>query len=115
MGSKRSEAVKALLELEQVAADFRRTLRTSETRFRRVRKRLEDGMAIATALDSAHAAQYRAELDREVKALEQARHRFKRASIALGLEECASIAQMGRLWGMTRQRAAQLLSEAKVD
>ena len=107
----RTRAIRALVQLEEAAVNLRQVLRGKDQDIRRIRRQLERGTPISDALVSGNVAQLRREIDQALKRFEQARRGFRVASLALGLSEGKTASDLARLWGVSRQRAAQLAKD----
>jgi hypothetical protein len=111
------DARKAVLEeievLLEAAKTLRRDLRAKEASYRRMARRVEQGVDIGTAMGSLGAHVQRQELTDTLDEFEHRRHRTRLAITAAALEEGMTIGDVGRAWGFSRQLAARYAKEAR--
>ena len=99
--------------LLEAAKTLRRDLRAKEASYRRMARRVEQGVDIGTAMGSLGANVQRQELTDTLDEFEHCRHRTRLAITAAALEEGMTIGDVGRAWGFSRQLAARYAKEAR--
>lgn len=112
MTSTTREAIQAVEEFAQVVSRLRQSLRQVEPAARRLKAGLEDGTSAAELLETTRTAEIRRQLTDTLVELSLIRHRMRLELVALCLSEGASIAEIGRLLGISRQLAQRLAHEA---
>jgi hypothetical protein len=78
-----------------------------------VRRQLERGEPLTEVIERNRIASTRVRLTNTVADLERARNQMRMACFRLGLEEGATISELGRLWGFSRQLASRIATEAR--
>jgi hypothetical protein len=73
--------------------------------------RVERGDKVAEAVQGVGAATIRSDVTDALDAFESARHEFRKAVVALGLEQGSSASEVGRAFGFSRQLASRLATE----
>jgi Arc/MetJ-type ribon-helix-helix transcriptional regulator len=111
--SSRDEVIRSLVQLIEADQEVRHRLRTSEAILRGAIKDIEEGVDIATAIQSAQAADNRQGVNDALSALELARHEVRLVATTAGLGEGMTIADLARAWGISRHLAARLAKEAR--
>jgi hypothetical protein len=115
MQSARSTAIVEARRLVEEARQLRRQLRSCEAAYRRSLRELERGTAMHTIMGTLGVGHVREVLTESLDHFEQARHRSRIASIALGLEEGMTVGDLGRSWGFSRQLASRYAKEARME
>lgn len=82
---------------------------------REVIAEVERGTPLVTALHVLGGSVVRPEVTAALDSFEAARHRVRVAMFGLGLEQGASISEIGRSLGISRQLASRLAAEATAD
>ncbi|HXW35923.1 MAG TPA: hypothetical protein VEJ87_15215 [Acidimicrobiales bacterium] len=112
MSRKRRQLVRRITELNESSALLRERLRRYEKTMVVIARRLENGeLAIAASQGTAIPSQRR-QVTEAIEDFEAARHNLRLALFALGKEEGASISEIGRVLGISRQLASRLATEA---
>jgi hypothetical protein len=113
MTRERETTLAALTEFEAACAAARHELRHDQATAARVRRQLERGELLTTVIERNRIAKTRVSLTNSVADLERARNQVRMACFRLGLEEGATIGELGRLWGFSRQLASRVASQAR--
>jgi len=112
MSANREQLVDRIAELVESAARLRAQLERYERAMSKIARRLEKGEpAISAAMGTGIPAQRRL-VTETIEEFEAARHQLRLALFALGKEEGASISEIGRVLGISRQLASRLAGEA---
>jgi chromosome segregation ATPase len=113
MPPKKKKLVHTIHELNESAAHLRHTLERYEKTMATIADRLEAGeRAIAAAQGTSIPAERR-HVTEAIEEFESARHQLRLALMIVGRAEGASIAEVGRVLGISRQLAAKLAAEAE--
>jgi hypothetical protein len=115
MTRERRTTLAAVREFEAACLSARHELRHHQATAARVRKQLERDVPLAAVIENNRIAKSRVDLTNIVADLEQARNQMRMACFRLGLEEGATISELGRLWGFSRQLASRIAGEARKD
>jgi hypothetical protein len=107
----REELITRLHELYDKLEAMAFSVASSQERNRALREALVRGDPFRDVF--AHAADHLASITRHQKELEEARHRARTASFAMGLSEGLSIGELGRVYGFSRQLAQRFAKEAR--
>jgi len=78
----------------------------------RIAKRLENGHPAVSAGDGIGAPGHRQKVTEAIELFEASRHQLRLALFAVSLEEGASISEVGRVLGISRQLASRIAAEA---
>jgi hypothetical protein len=111
--AERRTTLAALHEFEAACATARRELRHHETMMQRVRRQLERDEPLTAVIARNCVASSRVNLTNTITELERARAHMRMACFRLGHEEGATIAELGRLWGFSRQLASRISRDAR--
>lgn len=112
MSKKRERLVKSIEELLECSVLLRRQLQQYERAMNRIAERLRKGeLAIAASRGTTIPTQRR-QVTEAIQEFEAARHELRLALFALGQEEGASMSEIGRVLGISRQLASRLAAEA---
>ncbi|HZM57466.1 MAG TPA: hypothetical protein VFC03_20825 [Acidimicrobiales bacterium] len=111
--SSRDEVIRSLVQLIEADQEVRHRLRASEAILRGALKDIEEGVDIATTIQSAQAAENRQGVNDALRALELARHELRVVVTAAGLGEGMTIADLARAWGISRHLATRLAKEVR--
>jgi hypothetical protein len=112
MTRERETTLTALSEFEAACINARHELRHDQATAARVRKQLERDQPLTAVIERNRIAKTRVDLTNVVIELERARNHMRMACFRLGLEEGATISELGRLWGFSRQLASRIAHEA---
>jgi hypothetical protein len=112
MTEERKTTLAALAQFEAACAAARHELRHDQITAARVRRQLERGDPLTVVIERNRVASVRQTLTNTVADLERARNEMRMACFRLGLEEGATISELGRLWGFSRQLASRIAQEA---
>jgi hypothetical protein len=107
----KAAALAGLRELQKDVASLRKSLRVAETGLDRVCRRLEAGHPLHEVIDEIGLTEMRVDLRERLSTFEVARHRMRVACFRLSLTEGMSIAEIARLWGISRQLASRMINE----
>lgn len=107
------EAVRTIENFIEALAQLRLTTRSTESMARKALKLAKDGADVATALQACSTADTRAAMNDALNAVESARHMMRLRIFRRGLEDGLSIAELGRIFGFSRQLASRYAREAK--
>jgi hypothetical protein len=113
MSSKRQRLVQRVAALVASSARLREQLVDYERTMSRIAERLEEGAPGITASRGTSIPSERRRVTEAVEEFETARHQLRLALFALGKEEGASISEVGRVLGISRQLASRLAAEAE--
>jgi hypothetical protein len=113
MTAERRTTLAALQEFEAACATTRRELRQHETMVQRVRRQLERDEPFTSVIARNRVASSRVNLTSAITELERARAQMRMACFRLGHEEGVTIAELGRLWGFSRQLASRISKDAR--
>lgn len=112
--TERTELIARIDEANDRLASMIRTLETTQKGNDALRERLVRGDSLRDAFfEATSVPEELGKITRELKELEQARHRARTAVFALGLSEGLSIGELGRLYGFSRQLAQRFAKEAR--
>ncbi len=112
MSAKREHLVRQIAELVESAARLRAQLQRYERAMSKISQRLEDGEPAVTAAMGTGIPAQRRLVTETIEEFEASRHQLRLALFALGKEEGASISEIGRVLGISRQLASRLAGEA---
>jgi aryl-alcohol dehydrogenase-like predicted oxidoreductase len=107
----REESIVSMRELEESIVRMRNQLKWLETALRRSRRMLESGRLageMATTADLAGGRRATSVLMHDIQA---ARHRALRAQFQLAAAEGSSMADIARVWGVSRQLVSRMVKE----
>ncbi len=105
--------IESVEELADSLANARIAIRDVERAIRRALKKVEQGGDIAEGIAAVQPAMSRARLNDALREVERCRHRTRLEVFRLALDSGMSIAELGRVWGFSRQLAARLAKEAR--
>jgi Fic family protein len=111
MVRKRDEVLEGYAEYEAACAALRGVLRQHETFVRRLRRKLEQGKSLRESLDGTAFAYKWARVAEHLDRAEKARHRARLASFVLLQEEGVSVAEMARMWQLSRQLVSRTMQK----
>jgi hypothetical protein len=112
MSAKRDNLVHRIAELVECSALLRAQLELYEATMTTIATRLEKGEPGMTAARGTAIPAQRQAVTEAIQEFESARHQLRLALFALGKEEGASISEVGRVLGISRQLASRLAGEA---
>ncbi len=108
-------AIASVERLIELMAELRDTLRRTEVSLRWALKMIEGGSDIATAVLATKPTATRSDINGALKEVECARHDMRLQIFAAALDRGTSIAELGRLFGFSRQLAARYAKEARAS
>ena len=112
VSAKRKRLLHQITELVECSARLRDHLQRYERAMGKIAKRLEDGASAVTAAKGIGIPTERRQVTEAIEEFEAARHQLRLALFALGKEEGASMSEVGRVLGISRQLASRLAGEA---
>jgi len=107
----RDEAIRSIGEMEEAILATRNQLKVMETVMRRGRKMLESGRSASEVASVNHAAEARAATSEIIRRVQGARHRAQQAQFKLAAAEGATMAEIARGWGVSRQLVSRMVKE----
>lgn len=110
---RRDEAAAGLMELIEATGVLRRQLVVHETECRQVLADVEDRVPIGSALSNVRADNWRSTATEAIQRFEATRHRVRLVLVAMSLDDGASIAEVARTWGVSRQLASRWVQETR--
>lgn len=113
MPSKRRRLVQRIEALIECSALLREQLVRYEQAMGTIAARLEDGAPGISASRGTGIPSERRLVTETIEEFEAARHQLRLALFALGKEEGASISEVGRVLGISRQLASRLAAESE--
>ena len=108
----RDDVVRSLRELEEAILTTRTQLKFMETLMRRARRMMETGRGANEVARTAHAAEARANTSKIIRDVQAARHRAQQAQFKMAAAEGATMAEIARNWGVSRQLVSRMVKEA---
>jgi len=115
MTTSRKRLIRQAEEVSESVAYLRSQLRLYQDAVQRFIEHLEKGETALAAAQNTNVARYRQLATEAIEGFEGARRQMRLALFALGQEEGASISQLGRALGVSRQLASRLAAEAAVE
>jgi hypothetical protein len=112
MSAKRERLISAQYEVVESAALLRAQLKGYEKAMLRIAKRLEKGHPAISAGQGTGVPLQRRQVTEAIEEFEGARRHLRLALFSLASEEGASISEVGRVLGISRQLASRLAGEA---
>lgn len=112
MTSKRQHLLDRIAQLIESSVHLREQLRRYEKAMAVIAKRLETGAPGISASKGTGIPSERRQVTEAIEEFEAARHELRLALFALGKEEGASMSEVGRVLGISRQLASRLAAEA---
>ena len=109
------QLVRRLSELIEVTEHVRTILQRYNEASSSVAAHVEDGADLVGTLESLHGPVRRGEVTEALQAFEAARHRVRVSMFALAKEQGASVSDVARALGISRQLAARQAAEAEAD
>jgi hypothetical protein len=113
VSQKSQRLVQRIVELVESSATLRQQLQLYETSMNKIAKRLEDGVRGMDAAVGSGIPSERRHVTEAIQEFESARHQLRLALFVLGKEEGASISEVGRVLGISRQLASRLAAETE--
>lgn len=110
---KRDHLLQRIAELVECSARLREQLLRYEKAMLKIAERLEAGAPGIAAAKRTSIPTNRRLVTESIEEFEAARHQLRLALFALGKEEGASISEVGRVLGISRQLASRLAREAE--
>ncbi len=111
MSKKRERLIQRQYEVVESSARLRTELLRYEKAMTEITKRLENGDAAVSAGQGTGFPEQGRTVTRANETFEAARHRLRVALLAVGKEEGASAAEVGRLLGISRQLASRIAAQ----
>jgi hypothetical protein len=108
----RKRLIRRIRELSESSAHLRELLVHYERSMEKIAKRLEAGELGVAASKGTGIPTERRLVTEGIEEFEAARHQLRLALFALGKEEGASISEVGRVLGISRQLASRLASQS---
>jgi hypothetical protein len=115
MSANRQRLLLRMAQLIESSALLREQLEHYERTMTRIAERLEEGLPALTASEGTDVASERRRVTESIESFEAARHQLRLALMVVGKEEGASISDVGRVLGISRQLASRLANEAEED
>jgi hypothetical protein len=112
VATNRELLIAAIEELVDCSTLLRQTLQRYERAMTKIAGHLERGEPGVSAARGTGIPTQRRQVTEAIEEFEAARHQLRLALFALGREEGASIAEIGRTLGISRQLASRLAGEA---
>ncbi len=112
MTSKRLHLVDRIEQLVESSVHLREQLLRYEKAMATIVQRLETGAPAISASKGTSIPSERRQVTEAIEEFEAARHQLRLALFALGKEEGASMSEVGRVLGISRQLASRLAAEA---
>lgn len=109
--SLRADTVEALGELEESVVRMRNQLKLMENSLRRTRRLMESRLPSHEVAVKIGAAQGRAVTTSMIDEVQRARHRAHQAGFKLAVAEGATMADIARDWGVSRQLVSRIVRE----
>jgi hypothetical protein len=103
--------VAAMATLNERNQQLRSVLERFESACRRLTELVEQGDSMTGALDKVKGSLQRRDVQEANEGFDSARHAIRLAMFALALEQGATLADMGRALGISRQLASRLGAE----
>jgi hypothetical protein len=113
MSTKRDHLLQRITGLVACSARLREQLQLYEKAMLKIAERLEAGASGIAAAKRTSIPTNRRLVTESIEEFEAARHQLRLALFALGKEEGASISEVGRVLGISRQLASRLAREAE--
>ena len=110
--TKRENLIRTIEELVSSSSRLRETLQGYERAMVKIGRGLERGEPAISASQGTGIPAQRRQVTEAIEEFEAARHRLRLALFALAGEEGASISEVGRVLGISRQLASRLAGEA---
>ncbi len=107
----REESIVSMRELEESIVRMRNQLKWLETALRRSRRMLETGRLAGEMAMTADLAGGRRATSVFMREIQAARHRAQRAQFQLAAAEGSSMADIARVWGVSRQLVSRMVKE----
>ncbi|MGH9079110.1 MAG: hypothetical protein ACRDYE_03325 [Acidimicrobiales bacterium] len=115
MSSVEQDAIESVEVMLDAMADLRKSLRVAETTIRRALRNFRSERDIRATLATFRPADIRGSVNESLTELEKARHRWRKAMFAFGLDRGMSIADLARTWGFSRQLATKYAQEVRAE
>jgi hypothetical protein len=113
MSTKRKRLLHRITHLVACSALLRQQLLRYERAMLKIAERLEDGAPGVVAAKGTGIPTERRQVTEAIEEFEAARHQLRLALFALGKEEGASISEVGRVLGISRQLASRLAADSE--
>ncbi|HYA68847.1 MAG TPA: hypothetical protein VED63_08950 [Acidimicrobiales bacterium] len=112
MSTNRDHLIHTIDELIGCSTLLRATLSRYERAMAKIAKQLERGEPGITAARGSGIPAQRRQVTEAIEEFESARHQLRLALFVVGQEEGASISEVGRVLGISRQLSSRLAAEA---
>ena len=107
----RRDVLSALDELDVATEESGRLFDSLRTQARHLRPQIEGGAKASDLPHPLRISDCRAAVSQALTRIEKARHRFQRAMFLLAAAEGASLADIARAWGISRQLVSRMTRE----
>jgi len=107
----RRDVLSALDELDVATEESGRLFDRLRTQARHLRPQIERGAKASDLTHSLRISDCRAAVSQALTRIEKARHQFQRAMFLLAAAEGASLADIARAWGISRQLVSRMTRE----
>jgi DNA-directed RNA polymerase specialized sigma24 family protein len=107
----RRDVLAALDELDVATEESGRLFDRLRTQARHLRPQIERGAKASDLTHSLRISDCRAAVSQALTRIEKARHQFQRAMFLLAAAEGASLADIARAWGISRQLVSRMTRE----
>jgi endonuclease V-like protein UPF0215 family len=105
----------ALDVLDEAFTNLREVLERRQEDFRLVRKRVAKGWAVLDAVADIQPDQNRIELEEALRRFQEARQHVRVVTLTASQAQGTSNSVMAGIWGISRQRASQLVQRARSE
>jgi hypothetical protein len=112
VSTKRENLARSIAELVESSAILRDQLEQYETTMAAIGRRVADGIPAVEAARGTEIPAERRRVTEAIQEFEAARHQLRLVLFAVGREEGASISEVGRVLGISRQLASRLAGES---
>ena len=110
---RKEELARQTAALHEAIDDLRRMLLRFKESTGKFATLVEEGEAVVPALETIQGPILRRDLSDALEVFEAARQQARVAVLALGREQGASLSEVGRLLGISRQLASHLVADAE--
>ncbi|MBV8462932.1 MAG: hypothetical protein JO368_06540, partial [Acidimicrobiales bacterium] len=110
MPEDRDALLARLEELDAAFVETEASLRRARSGYKRYARRIAKGVPLEEVFDGL-LPEERVSVNAQLDLLEQARHRVRLATVALGLDQGLSLGRLGRLMGVSRQLTGRIARE----
>jgi translation initiation factor 2B subunit (eIF-2B alpha/beta/delta family) len=107
----RNESIRTMREMEEAIVRTRAQMKVMETTIRRARRLIETGRPAREVAGTVNAAEARLATSAIIREVQAARHRAQQAQFKLSAAEGATMAEIARRWGVSRQLVSRMVKE----